>query len=86
VTGSSAPLSEPQPTESYLRPPDEFDEFDLHQQLHEHRRSEHPSSRDRGMLRHGKYMALKTIPLFIFLPYPFIPSNAQSLERNSPYF
>ena len=55
VTGSSAPL-EPQATESYLKPPDEFDEFDDHRSVQQSRRGnvEFEPTRDRGMLRHGK--------------------------------
>ena len=54
VTGSSAPLSEPQATESYLRPPDEFDEYDHHQTDTQRRGNLEFIGRDRGMLRHGK--------------------------------
>ena len=56
VTGSSAPLSEQQGTETYLRPPDEFEEYDRQP---EPRRPQTGggefTGRDRGMLRHGEY-------------------------------
>ena len=56
---SQTSMSEQQGTESYLRPPDEFEEYDRHHtSLQESRRPQTGggdfTGRDRGMLRHGE--------------------------------
>lgn len=58
-----------EPEGSFVRPPDEFDEYDPPPPTGEWR--ERPGTRDRGMLRHGMYHSFHLYNKSFFLPFNF---------------